>query len=159
MNGDFLAIDKNRLDEECLKQPELYFQYAQKQADSQRRRDEASARVDVVKADLTRKIASDPTAYKCEKTTDTAISAAVLLQKEYQAAKDDLMDAQHDLATYTAAVVALEHRKRALTLLVDLHGSSYFSEVRPSTPAAKDSLNQAAKERTRTVGRLRRDGE
>lgn len=152
MNNDFLAIDELALDKECIKQPQLYFTYAQKATDARRDLDEAKADQSVLAAELNKKIRSNPQKYGLsDKPTEASINTTVTLQKEYRDAEAVVIEAAHKLGIMSAAVTAMEHRKRALTLLVNLKGQEYYSE--PSTSAAgKKAVNEDVKRSTRTLG-------
>lgn len=148
-----VQIDELNLDKECIRQPGLVLQWATQAAEKRKDIDEAKAELDVVEADLSRKIRQDCGAYGLEKVTETAVAGVILLQKSYRTAHQKLLDAryQHELAQ--AVVSALEHKKRSLTLLVELHGIGYCS-----SPRLSQKGQQAVQEMTKKkVRRFRED--
>lgn len=122
-----LAIDPHQLDEEWLKQPSLYMQYAHQSALSQKIRDKAKERLEVVRAQLDKKIRKDPGKYEVIKVTETTVANAILEQKEYQEAKQDFDELSYDANILQSAVRAFEQRKKALEGLVTLWVGNYFS--------------------------------
>lgn len=154
MDESFLNIDQHNLDAEWLKQPALYFKWAKKAADARRAHEEAKSELDVVKAELSRAIREDPENYGLEKVTEGAVTAAIPEQKEYKVALKAVFDARHSADVYSAVVVALEHRKRALENIVDLFGMNYFSKPKAPTAEAAEKFDEASKREVR--GRSRR---
>jgi hypothetical protein len=125
-------IDKNILDDEWLGQPKLYFQWAVQLEDARAELDEIKAEFDVVKSDLDLAIRTDPDTYDLPKVTDKAIAAVLIVQQEYKDAQQKVFTAKHRVGILQAAVTTLEHRKKALEKLVDLHGQKYFATPRAS---------------------------
>jgi len=138
-DSSFLDIDPMRLDEEWLEQPKLYFVWAEKAATARQELDNAKTGIDIARAQADRRIRKDPEKYGLkESPTESSISAKVQLDAAVQEANTAYSDARLAADVAQAAVTALEHRKRALTMLVELHQSSYFSEPRaPSKGTAK----------------------
>jgi hypothetical protein len=126
-----IAIDPDRLDEEWVGQPALFYRYAARLANAKRMVDEMKAEMTVVEADLARKIRTDPGSYGVEKITESAVREALVLQPDYTTANEAVIEARHAAELYGAAVTALDHRKKALENLVYLHGQSYFATPQP----------------------------
>ena len=125
MDKSFLKIDPFALDKEWLNQPSLYMDMAEKAANARKDYDEAKRELDLVEAALFAKVRKSPLKYDLpEKPTEGACRSHVLTMPAYSDAFKEVVEAKHRLDIYSAAVVALEHRKRALTLLVELHGQS-----------------------------------
>ena len=123
-----VLIDEHKLDKECLRLPSDYLKWAHRTADLRRDIDEAKGELEVVEAELGKKIRAKPAVYGLEKITESAIKEVISLQDEYQDARAKIRELDHDYQLAQAVVGALEQKKRSLTLLVDLHGMSYFSE-------------------------------
>jgi hypothetical protein len=134
------TIDELQLDTEWLKQPRLYYDWAIYYADAKRDLATQKQKLDVVKAELAREIRSDPVRYNLDKVTETTVPACVLEQLEYKDANRDYINAQHRADVLGAAVAALEHRRRALENLVDLHGQNYFSQPRAHSDGGREAL-------------------
>lgn len=134
---DFFEIDKFNLDKEWVRQPKLYHTFSTKLAGARRRHEEAKAFLELTEAELNMKIRSSPAVYGISKVTDKAIEAALAVNKKYLAARDAVIKAQYRVDLLNGAVRTLDHRKRALEDLVDLHLNDYFSRpsVKRSDPA------------------------
>ncbi len=125
-------IDELNLDKECIRLPSNYLQYATSSAEAKRDCDEFKAELSVMEAELRRKIVEDPAKYGLEKATEKTIEAVILSNAKIQAKEKELRGKVHELALSQAVVSALEHKKRTLTLLVELHGQGYFASPRLS---------------------------
>lgn len=140
--GEFsVEIDPFRLDEEWVKQPRFYHEWAVRLSAMRRLRDQAKAGLDVVRAEVWAQVAADPAAAGLVKTTDTALGNAVVADKRVQAARKALIDAEHEVDVLEAAVAAIDQRKRALESLVQLHLSDYYA-----TPRVKTATREAVDE-------------
>lgn len=127
-----VQIDELNLDKECIRLPSDYLKYAHLSVNAKTKVDEIDNRLKVDQAELTKDIRANPTNYGIDKVTESAISAAVLSDVGYQRGMISLLKAQHEAKLAEAVVWALEHKKRSLTLLVELHGLGYFSSPKVS---------------------------
>lgn len=141
-----VQIDKYRLDKECVRLPGDYLKWSTRSADLKRDLDEATAQVKVVQAEMSETVRSNPEDFNIEKVTEAAIAAAVLQSSTVQKAQAKVREIQHELDLSQAVVWALEHKKRSLTLLVELHGAGYFSDVKPSERGS-ESVKKSRKDR------------
>ena len=130
---NFVEIDENRLDRECIRLPSDYLKAANQSSEAKRDLTEAESELSVVEAELSKAIRAKPEAYGIEKVTEAAISAAILQRKAYKAALEKVHEARYTADMAQNLVWAMEHKKRALTLLVDLHGLGYFAQARVSS--------------------------
>jgi hypothetical protein len=146
---DFLDIDENMLDREWVKQPKLFFNWARKLAGARLRLDEAKADLDLVRADLDRDIRANPKKYNLVKVTEDAVKNCIVTLDEYLEALRMVNKNKHQVDIYDAAVKALDHKKRALEKLVDLHGQNYFSSPRTSDEGMRQAKGRAVSARTR----------
>lgn len=144
----FLKINALALDKEWLEQPPLYYEYATKLADARRAYDKAQAELSLTTAELSQAIRKEPSKFGLdkEKPTEGSINATLQTRPKYREAAENVADARHDMDINQAAVTALEHRKRALTMLVELHGQNYFS-------SPKVAGNDALRELSRDAGK------
>lgn len=156
MANEFIDIDKNRLDEECEAQPGLVYTWGCKLADAKKELAEAQADLEVTKAEVAADVAANPAKYGLTKTTVDAVAAAVTSSKDVKAAQGTVIDARHLVDVTQAAVNALDHKKRMLENLVDLHGRDYFSDVRPRTREGAAAVEESRTKRIRR-GTSRRD--
>ena len=143
------GIDKNLLDDEWLGQPKLYFNWAIQLEDARADFEEVKAEFDVVKAEVDLAIRTTPDDYDLPKVTDKSVAVALIVQPEYKKAQQKVFTAKHRVGILQAAVTALDHRKKALEKLVDLHGQKYFATPRASEQsreAVEDIEKRAARE-------------
>jgi hypothetical protein len=124
------TVDKERLDEEWVNQPDLFHEFAIQLADARLELEEAKAELDVVAAELDRDIRERPNKFGLDKFTETAVKNTVLTQQAYKAQVSAVNKARHRMDIVQAAVTACDHRKKALENLVYLHGQDYFSTPR-----------------------------
>jgi len=163
-SSNFLDIDPHKLDKEWLAQPGLYHEHAVALADARKANDRANAELALVAAELELKIRENPEHYDLEKPTEASIKATLLLQKEYKLAQRSCRDARHAVDVHQAGVTALDHRKRALTMLVELHNSDYYSDPKvTSSSKLRQVAEESDKRSVRKLGQLKRrkndDGE
>jgi len=147
-----LDIDRNRLDDEWANQPLLYWKWARKAADAQLKLDQAKSNLDVEKAELDNDIRTSPGEYDLKdiKITENVISGAINASRIYQIAVKKVAEARHELEIANAAVNAIEHRKRALSLLVELWIRDYYSD--PHANASSEEGDAWQKRQVRTAG-------
>jgi len=141
----FLDINELQLDKEWVRQAPLFSNYATKLADAQKAHDTAKLELDIVEAELDRSIRSNPDDYNLEKITENIVSAAIVLEDEYQIASNNLINAKHAVDVLKVAVNGLEHKKRALESLVKLHGQEYFA-----SPHAREKDSEVIETMTKT---------
>ncbi len=129
--------------------PNDYLKFAHLAADLRRDLDEAKSRLEVTQAKLGQQIRSKPEEYGLEKVTEAGVSGVILTLGKYQEASQEVIKVRHELEIAQAAVSALEVKKRSLTLLVELHGSSYFASPKLSS-AGREAVDDMTKRRVRT---------
>lgn len=135
MNNIF-NIDRAALDEEWAGQPELFYEHAEKLAQAKKELEHRKASLEVLKAKVALDVRRNPADYNIHsRLTDKIIEQVVTVDKRVQKSTIVLQSAQHLVNVLTAAVQALDHRKRALEGLVSLHGQSYFASPRVKGPA------------------------
>ena len=142
---DFFNLNKHKLDDEWISQPKLYFKHASLLADAKREAAQLKAELEVVEGELKMDIANHPADYGIEKPTVDAIKACVPTCKRHKNAVQALIDANHKIETLGAVVSALDHRKRALSDLVQLQLSNYWSEPRLPNGEERERLDRASK--------------
>ena len=138
--------DKNNLDEEWVKQPKLFTDWAIEAAAARLDYDEAKADVDVVRADISLDVRTNPEKYDIEKITEKAIDAAIVLDAAYVKAMHKLRKAKHRFEVASALVSGLEQRKSSLENLVKLRLANYFAE--PQAPKeCREEMEEMKKDR------------
>lgn len=141
VSRDFIAIDRHRLVDEAEEQPKRYYEYAKKLADAKLEKEREEAALDLIRAKLDLDIRSNPTEYNLEKVTEPAIKACILDQKKYKNQLEAVMQAGHLVNVLQAGVTALDHRKRMIEKIVDLHGQNYFAAPRMKRKDRKDDTD------------------
>ena len=127
-----IQIDESGLDIEWLRQPKLMFFYAKMVAELRRTLDRRKERLNIVRAELDKKIRQNPLDFAIDKITETAVGNTILIQEEYKEASADIIDCNYELSIAQAAVSALNDKRSALENLVKLYGQQYFAG--PSVP-------------------------
>ena len=122
-----LEIDPLKLADEWLIQPDMRRLWGEKSADAQFELDEAKRRLSAQQAETDRDIRENPADYGIDKLSEARVSAAVTAELSVQKAMERVNKAKHKANVVQAAVDGLEHRKRALTQLVELHMSDYYA--------------------------------
>jgi len=148
IDPDIVKIDQLALDKECVRLPEDYLKYALLSADLKQEVDNRKSRLEMTEAELARHIRNTPGKFGIEKVTETAIKEVIQTSEQYQKALVRLNNAKHTYERAQATVWALEHKKRSITLLVDLHGMGYFSSPRLN-PLGKKAVEQMTKDSVR----------
>lgn len=151
-----VQIDENALDKECVRLPTQYLQAAHNAAEAKCDVGELENALKLLEAELTKKVRANPGDYGLEKVTESALSDVVRTSPSYVKQLRALSDCKHDQELAQALVWALEAKKRALTLLVELHGMSWFSRVKPSQEG-KEAIDEKARREVRTRGQRDRD--
>ena len=147
-----LQIDPHRLDDEWVAQVPLYHQWAAELADARRDSELEKSSLEVTKAELYLAVRTNPAAYALEKVTEAALAATVAIQKGYVEAQKKVIKARHRVDVTEAAVKALDHRKTALSKLVDLFLADYFS--RPwASEGGRERMGEVEKRAVRRKGR------
>lgn len=137
-----IRIDCDQLDLEWLEQANLFMKYARNAAGCRKYLDEVKEKLDLVKAELDKKIREKPENYKIEKITEAVVSATIIQQEDFKVANKEYLEAKYELDIVQAAVSAMNQRKEALENLVKLHGMQYFAG-----PKVPRDLHQKREER------------
>lgn len=136
-----LSIDKYKLDDECLSHSVLYYRYSEMTAD-------AKNQVGVLADSLKLKMGEANIAIRNRftkkeiKFTEAVINAEVEKDETVIDAREELREAELNLARLQAGVSAFEHRKSQLDNVVRLYCAGYFST--PSSGRVKENINDQA---------------
>lgn len=124
-----LKIDPDALDVECLRQPQLFMEYAEAASEARRDMDFAKEELEVGRASLNNDIRRNPSEYLGEgiKVTEAVIVGAIIVNKKYQDLLKKHLEAKHNYDLLSSAVKAFEQRKSSLEYLIRLTGQQYFS--------------------------------
>ena len=164
---DFFDININRLDEEWIQQPKMYFKYSELLTNAKEKVERGKARLEIagdelktVKAKLSLRIRKHPKKFFGDdsKPTEAAIDNRIRVHSLFAKAKaaiykltEDLILANKEVSTYYSAVHTLDHRKAALERLVSLFGQNYFS-----TPKADEFSEETVEDITNKYKKKRR---
>jgi hypothetical protein len=146
------TIDPNRLDEEWLVQPRMYFKYAKRLADARLAVEEKKNRMEAIAAEIGNDMRLDPSAFDMAKATEESVKGMILTQPLYKNAHAAWLKAKHEADILAAAVTALDHRKKALENLVELHGQAYYAEPTARGEAGAAGANAITRGNTRRRG-------
>lgn len=155
-------IDPDQLDVEALRQPELFYKWAERAVLARTAVDQTKLELEILEAGLRLECQRDPEKFKLAKTTEESIKAAVKTHPKYRRASERHIQAKEESAFLEKAVKAMDDRKRMLEGLITLHGQSYFAG--PAVPrnlgeaymAQRDEAEKRSVERQRKKTRRRR---
>lgn len=132
-------INPNRLDREWVVQAETFHAAAYATAEARLKHAELTQEFDLVCAELDHEIRTHPARFDLpDKLTEKMIENTVIRQSAYQAALRAVNRAKFDLDSFTAAVGAIEHKKRGLEKLVDLRLADYYAEPKVRSGREED---------------------
>jgi len=140
---DFFELDQHQLDVEWLRQPKIYHEYASKLAEARYAHEAAKTERDITMAELDRDIRAAPSDFGLEKITEGCVQSAILVQQRYLHKQNIVLKAKHTQDILQATVDALDHRKKALENLVQLHLADYFSSPKkPKDPDGREKIEE-----------------
>jgi hypothetical protein len=137
-----LSIDKYKLDEECVTHSALYYRYSELATN---KKNEVGILSDNLKLKMGEANIEIRNGFikKEAKFTEAVINAEVEKDELVIEAREELRQAELNLARLQAGVSAFEHRKSQLDNLVKLYCAGYFS-----TPASsgkqRETINEQA---------------
>lgn len=135
-----LAINKYKLDEECISHASRYAYYAEACSIAKANVSEAKDNLELVEAERYEVIRATLES-KGIKTTIPMLDRALITDDEVQKAKSELRDAEGTLARLQVAVNAMDARRSELDNLVKLYVAGYYSVVEGSS-STKKSINE-----------------
>lgn len=144
-----MSIDPNYLDAEFLQHPILHARYAEMSAQANRDVKEADEVVKTLRSQLVRDANNDPDGClgKGIKATAPVVEAFYRNDPEYQAAKQEWIEATYRADRLNDIMYAIGARKSALENLVKLYSSEYYSSPREpmDLPEAVERLEEIKK--------------
>lgn len=147
MKENRLEIDMGRLHVEWARQPDVYHDAARDLAEKRAELDTLKAKMDVAGAECDREIREAPATFGISKITEASVEKGVILHPRYQAALKAVNKSKYDVGILQAMVDALDHKKKALEHLVQLHLADYFSD--PRIPKSARGFDDAGKSEVR----------
>lgn len=143
----FLTPNLNRLDEEWVRQPKLYFENAEKSAKLKGAKDRAKAELELAEAEAAQAIRANPQAHGHEKVTEGIVKELVPMQKNVKRALARYLEAQEAADVAQVVVSALDQKKHALQDAVRLRLANYFAD-----PKVDEESGGKAMEKVRRDG-------
>lgn len=148
MQRDFkkeIFIDKNSLDDELVRQPQLYCDWTEQEAEAQYNRDKNKEKLDLVKAELDGEIRKNPVKYGIEKITESAISNAIIQNSKYQEANNIYLQSVQDARILGVAKTSFDMRNNSLKGLVSLFVSGYWASNPKESSMTKGLKEEAVR--------------
>jgi len=152
---DIFYIDLNRLEEQVAEHSFLYVHYCKELKDAKRVLSQEKAKLELAAAEESLRIGRKPDRYDLPaKPTATQISHKLLTRSKYQAAQKEYNEAQDLVSALQIYVNAFEHRKRALSEAVKLHGQAYFAIPHVASSDIKEVIEQLQKKAARSKTKI-----
>jgi hypothetical protein len=143
-------IDPHKLDVCWLEQVPMFHDFAMEAANLRRDLDHLKAEEELIEAEKSNYIRQHPEELGANvKPTEASYAAWVSTHKSVKKIKDSIIEKKHELDVCQAGINTLEHRKRALENLVELHGADYFSSPTAKSENAKEGVEKFKKRRAR----------
>lgn len=120
-----LTPDKDDLDEEHIRQPELIFQCGRGHAAAAEHLELMKHEADITLATLDKKLREELTA-RSEKFSETSLAKMIDLDESMQTARKDLIQAKFILANWSALVEGFRAKSFSLRELSELYVANYF---------------------------------
>lgn len=143
-----VSIDESALDVEWLKQPTLVRLYNQEVAERKRQLAKLNEQLVILRAELTRKINTNPEEYGISKTTVDVVNSTIVIQEEYQDLKNQIIESEYELEIVMGGSRALDHKKTSLENLVKLFGQNYFAGPTSPRNISKEWLESEEKRKS-----------
>jgi len=158
-----IAIDPDLLEEEWLHQPALYLKYSELKRKAIEDQRDYKEKLELWRAQTSLNIRSDPSEYGLMKATNDSVNETILCLMSEKDNNGFKTQAEYNEATYRLDVFsnvlrALDHKKKALEMLVQLHVSNWFSgpkEPKEIPPGKRFADKKAEKtdKKLRSAGR------
>jgi len=137
-----IEIDPERLDEAWLEQAPMYLGYARAMAGARQDVDRARRSLVLITAQCEQAIRKNPEDFGISKVTEGAIKAALVLDGTVGEAEAEVLKLTYKVNVLTAILTALDHRKKALSDLVQLHIAQYSSKPKSLDAQAVEELEE-----------------
>lgn len=122
------VIDKFALDEEWIRQPTCYLEWAERWVDAIDNRDHKKAQLDLIEAELDKEIRSDPESFGISKLTEGAVRSILIQQTSFKNAQEAYLQAIKEARVLDIAKETIgDHKKEALKNLTQLYLAGYYS--------------------------------
>jgi hypothetical protein len=133
-----LEIDPLRLEEEWQQHPSQYGYWAEKAVDAQDEMDRAKAAFEKTASQIDSELRESPDDFGIKKATEAEVKTALVRQPGYVRSQEAYLAAKKEYNLTQAALASLEHRKRALSMLVELFVKDYYSDMQKHAGGGDD---------------------
>lgn len=155
-----LVIDKDRLDDCLIEQPEVYYHVAEAHSLAIAERDAVKLDIEVAEAEEGQKI-RDEAAQREEKLTEGGLKEQLLLTPRIQKLRRERLDLETQISAWTALKEAFQQRSYMLRELVPMHLSRFNSGSMTGNPRQQlaDNVHDRTGEVRSQAGYRRRPNE
>lgn len=155
-----VSIDRCDLEREMIEAADKHLEATDLAAAADDKVTRLKHKRDVLKADISLKVRSEPDRYGVEKVTEGAIDAVILTDEEFQEHMDKLHKAMYEADQAAGLVDAFHTRKKMIEGLIQFQLAGFMAQ--PSG-ARQENTNKARErireERTRSIRGARRRGD
>lgn len=137
-----ITIDKDKLDEELVRQPLVLKRSGDRLADAKAMVEELKRVLELKEASLSRRVRANPTTHGLKSSTESAIKEFVACNEEIQALRKRHIQLKHTVDLCVSLVSATSQRKTLLENLVRLFLADYFA-----APALSSEMNEVVGKR------------
>lgn len=135
-----VSTDPLALEDEWRGHSQLVLNAAGDAADLQEKYELAKEFFEYVAAKTALAVRADPEKFGLKSATDKSVEAVIATNEDCRDAQKRMIGAKHAMKKADGRVLALEHRKRALSKLCDLYAQEYYSDQRPKNRSNDDRL-------------------
>jgi len=122
-------IDRYNLDEELVRQPQRYYDWALKAARAAEERDQAKHTLEVVRADVEKRIRKNPERYGISDPKESAIKLEIPRHPKVKRYTRKYIQAVYNEKILNEARASFAQRKSMLQALTQLNVQLHFAEV------------------------------
>jgi hypothetical protein len=137
-----MEIDKDRLEDECVHQPNLYAEIRALLTEAREYRDVKKNEQSLIFSEVSAKILASPESYDLDKPTVKAVENAAVKSEEYQTAVTEAIEANTVYEALLGLKDAAEQRKSMIRELVSLFVHEYYSNKTDLDKTARKDLEK-----------------
>lgn len=141
-----LKIDKYALDEEWEKQAALFMSYCEAYAEAVYDRDRIKEQLEIERAKVGQEIQDDPESFGLAKVTIDALNKTINKDQRIIDKQQELHEANKNVNLLSGGKEAMNHKKKAIEMLVELLIQGYFAEPKVKKEAKEQSSKKKSEE-------------
>lgn len=161
-----LEIDKNNLDEEAIRAPQLFDEFSRRLGEAKPKVDTLRDILKVVMADVNLEIRgwtleriNQFFRLELPKVTEDVYKNLVFIHPKVIGLYEEIAKARRDAGVYEGAKDSMDKKIFMLNLLKDLHGQGFFAKIEGGPAFRKISIDLAIEEMTSMIAdRIAREG-